>query len=137
MPPAHAPTADKPAGLVGRGVAAVAALLTGIAFGVLGTIAHQATISIGPVTLPIGLVLALAGVTALLAGLRLVLGDRLIVFFSAIGLLGTIFILSLRSTGGSVLVPEGIPGLLWSVVPTLVATIVLAWPRIPARPGTA
>ena len=137
LPPAHAPTADKAAGLVGRGVAAGAALLTGIAFGVLGTIAHQATISIGPVTLPIGLVLALAGITALLAGLRLVLGDRLIVFSSAIGLLGTIFILSLRSTGGSVLVPEGIPGLLWSVVPTLVATIVLAWPRIPARPGTA
>ncbi|HSP53622.1 MAG TPA: hypothetical protein VLO00_12075, partial [Cryobacterium sp.] len=101
------------------------------------TIAHQATIPVGPVTIPIGLILALTGVTALLTGLRLVLGGRMVVFFCALGLLGTIFILSLRSAGGSVLVPEGLPGMVWTVGPTLVATIVLAWPRIPARPGSA
>ena len=27
--------------------------------------------------------------------------------------------------------------IVWTVVPTLVATIVLAWPRIPARPPSA
>ncbi|TFD00603.1 hypothetical protein E3T25_13075 [Cryobacterium sandaracinum] len=137
LPLAHAPDPDATPGLLSRGLAAVVAVLTGAAFGVLGTIAHQATLPIGPVTIPIGLILALAGIMTLLAGLRLMLGDRLVVFSCAIGLLGTIFILSLRSTGGSVLVPEGIPGLLWTVVPTLVATIVLAWPRIPARPRSA
>ncbi|TFC31759.1 hypothetical protein E3O53_02505 [Cryobacterium sp. TMT2-18-3] len=137
LPPAHAPDPGATPGLLSRGLAAVVALLTGAAFGVLGTIAHQATLPIGPVTIPIGLILALAGIMTLLAGLRLMLGNRLVVFSCAIGLLGTIFILSLRSAGGSVLVPEGIPGLLWTVVPTLVATIVLAWPRIPARPGLA
>ncbi|HSP74944.1 MAG TPA: hypothetical protein VLO31_01865, partial [Cryobacterium sp.] len=136
LPPAP-PTAEPPPGLPSRVLAAVFALLTGAVFGVLGTIAHQATIPLGPATIPIGLILALAGITTLLTGLRLVLGDRLIVLLCAIGLLGTIFILSLRSSGGSVLVPEGVPGLLWTVVPTLVATIVLAWPRIPARPGSA
>ncbi|TFC91029.1 MULTISPECIES: hypothetical protein [Cryobacterium] len=137
LPAAHAPAAEAPGGFPGRAPAAGVAFLTGAGFGVLGTIAHQATLPIGPVTVPIGLILALAGVTALLAGLRLVLGDRMIVVFCAIGLLGTIFILSLRSAGGSVLVPEGLPGMVWTVGPTLVATIVLAWPRIPARPGTA
>ena len=137
LPPSLAPAGEAPAGLLSRVLAVVFALGAGVAFGVLGTIAHQATVPIGPVTVPIGLILALAGATALLAGLRLVLGDRMIVFFCALGLLGTIFILSLRSAGGSVLVPEGLPGLVWTVGPTLVATIVLAWPRMPARPGTA
>ncbi|TFC51239.1 hypothetical protein E3T26_02985 [Cryobacterium sp. TMT1-21] len=123
-------------GLVSRALAGVFALLIGAAFGVVGTIAHQATVPIGPVTIPVGLILALTGVTALLVGLRLVLGDRMIVLFCALGLLGSIFLLSLRSTGGSVLVPQGLPGMLWTVVPALVATLVLAWPRIPARPGS-
>ena len=135
--PEQATAVESPPGLPSRVLAVVLAFVTGATFGVLGTIAHQATLPLGPVTVPIGLILALAGATALLAGLRLALGDRMIVFSCAIGLLGTIFLLSLRSTGGSVLVPEGLPGMVWTVGPTLVATIVLAWPRIPARPGTA
>lgn len=138
LPPPQAEHAvEVPPGPGARALAALLAFVVGAAFGVLGTIAHQATIVLGPVTIPIGLVLALAGVTALLAGLRLVVGDRLVVLLAAIGLLGTIFLLSLRSEGGSVLVPQGLPGTLWTVGPTLVATIVLAWPRIPGRRGTA
>ncbi|TFC14553.1 hypothetical protein E3O19_10130 [Cryobacterium algoritolerans] len=135
-PPPAQHAAEVPPVPGGRALAGLLAFMVGAAFGVLGTIAHQATIVLGPVTIPIGLVLALAGVTALLAGLRLVVGDRLVVLLAAIGLLGTIFLLSLRSEGGSVLVPEGLPGTLWTVGPTLVATIVLAWPRIPGRRGT-
>ena len=136
-PPPAQPIVEGPAGAGARAVAGLLAFVVGMAFGVLGTIAHQATIILGPITVPIGLILALAGVTALLAGLRLVVGDRLVVLLAAIGLLGTIFLLSLRSAGGSVLVPQGLPGTLWTVGPTLVATIVLAWPRIPGRRGTA
>ena len=136
-PPQAQHAAEVPPGPGARALAGLLAFVVGVAFGVLGTIAHQATIVLGPVTIPIGLVLALAGVTALLAGLRLVVGDRLVVLLAAIGLLGTIFLLSLRSEGGSVLVPQGLPGTLWTVGPTLVATIVLAWPRIPGRRGTA
>lgn len=138
LPPPQAQHAvEVPPGPGARALAGLLAFVVGAAFGVLGTIAHQATIVLGPVTIPIGLVLALVGVTALLAGLRLVVGDRLVVLLAAIGLLGTIFLLSLRSEGGSVLVPQGLPGTLWTVGPTLVATIVLAWPRIPGRRGTA
>ncbi|MDJ0322889.1 hypothetical protein QMG61_03805 [Cryobacterium sp. PH31-AA6] len=135
--PPHPAAAEPAPGPGARALAGLLAFVVGVVFGVLGTIAHQATIAIGPVVIPIGLVLSLAGVTALLAGLRLVVGDRLIVLLAAIGLLGTIFLLSLRSAGGSVLVPEGLPGTLWTIGPTLVATVVLAWPRIPARHGSA
>lgn len=135
------PAVPAPIGIGPRVLTGFLALVLGVAFGVLGTIAHQATIRVGAgpgaVALPIGLVLSLTGITALLAGLRLVVGDRLIVFVSVIGLLGTIFLLSLRSAGGSVLVPESLAGTIWSIGPTLVATVVLAWPRIPARRGTA
>jgi LmbE family N-acetylglucosaminyl deacetylase len=135
--PHPAQTAEPAPGPGARALAGLLALTVGVAFGVLGTIAHLATIVIGPVVIPIGLVLSLAGVTALLAGLRLVVGDRLIVLLAVVGLLGTIFLLSLRSAGGSVLVPEGLAGTLWTIGPTLIATVVLAWPRIPARHGSA
>ncbi|HZK59581.1 MAG TPA: DUF6113 family protein, partial [Cryobacterium sp.] len=124
---------EMPQTLAGRLLVSAAALVVGVVFGLLGTIAHQASIPIRPVTLPTGLILALTAVAALLAGLRLVLGDRLPVFACALGMLGTIFLLSLRSAGGSVLVPAGLAGTLWTVAPTLIATLVLAWPKLPAK----
>jgi LmbE family N-acetylglucosaminyl deacetylase len=107
--------------------------LAGVLFGALGTVAHQATLSIGALTLPVGLVLALVGSAALLLGLRMVLPDRAAVLAAALGLLGTIFVLSLRSTGGSVLVPAGLVGTLWTVVPALVAALAVAWPKLPTK----
>jgi len=104
-----------------------------VVFGVLGTLAHQSTTNIGPVSIPIGLIFALVAVSALLVGLRLVLGNRTVALLAATGLLITIFVLSLRGAGGSVLVPAGLTGTLWTVVPALVAALVLAWPKIPTR----
>jgi hypothetical protein len=105
-------------------------------FALLGTIAHQATIDIGAVSLPVGLVVALTAACALLVGLRLVLHDRLVVGLTAAGLLLTTFVLSLRGIGGSVLVPEGLPGTLWTIVPAFVAALVLAWPTFSANRRT-
>ena len=131
--PPRAVSGDAARTRAGRVLASVVGLSVGAAFGVLGTIAHQATLPLGQMTIPVGLILALLGAGALLVGLRLVLGDRLVVLLCAIGLLGTIFLLSLRGTGGSVLVPAGPPGTLWTIVPALVAALVLAWPKLPAR----
>jgi LmbE family N-acetylglucosaminyl deacetylase len=109
------------------------ALLVGGLFGLLGTLAHLSTFTIGSVDIPSGLILALVAASALLVGLRLVLHDRLIVLLCALGMLGSIFLFSLRSTGGSVLIPEGLSGLIWTIVPTLVAALVIAWPKLPAK----
>ncbi|MFC6355015.1 hypothetical protein [Luethyella okanaganae] len=124
---------DSPPSVGSRIVTGVLAFFVGAVFGAIGTIAHQSTVEVAGVDVPWGLILSLSGITALLVGLRLVLNDRLIVLATAIGLLGTIFLLSLRSTGGSVLIPQSALGLVWTVAPTLISTIVLAWPRLPAR----
>lgn len=116
-----------------RLVTALTALAAGVLFAVLGTVAHQTTVVVGAALLPVGLLLALIATGTLLVGLRLVVHDRLVVLAAAIGLLATLFLLSLRSTGGSVLVPEGLLGTVWTIVPALVAAVVIAWPRIPAR----
>jgi len=135
--PPQPTTTAAPSTPVGRTVGGVLGLCVGVAFGVLGTLGHQANVVLGPATIPVGLVVSLIAASALLIGLRLVLGDRVVVLFCAIGLLGTIFLLSLRGVGGSVLVPAGLPGTLWTVVPALVAALVLAWPKIPAKRGSA
>lgn len=127
----EAPTAGS------RLLAALMALGAGALFGVLGTVAHQTTLELGSLTIPLGLTLALLASGTLLLGLRLVVHDRLVVLAAAIGLVATVFLLSLRSTGGSVLVPAGVLGTVWSMAPALFAALVIAWPRIPARRPTA
>ncbi len=131
-PPASS-TIDVAPTVTGRVTAAVAGMLAGIAFGLLGTIAHQSTIAVGAVTIPVGLILAVTGASALLIALRMLLADRLVVLAAAVGLLGTIFLLSLQSSGGSVLIPQGVPGTVWTIVPALVAAVAVAWPRLHAH----
>lgn len=134
---AHAPGGDVPATPLSRLLAGAGALVAGAAFGILGTVAHQTTLAVGNAAVPVGLVLALAGAAALLIGLRMVLDDRMVVLLAAVGMLGTIFVLSLRSAGGSVLVPAGLTGTLWTLVPAVVAALAVAWPRMPPRtPGS-
>jgi len=119
--------------LTNRWLGGLGGLLLGILFGVLGTIAHQATLTLFGVALPVGLTTAFIAIAALLMGLRLVVGNRFVVGLAAMGLLVTIFVLSLRGSAGSVLVPAGLPGTLWTVVPALIAAFVLAWPKLPPR----
>lgn len=126
-------TADLPPTPASRLLAGAGGLVAGAAFGMLGTVAHQTTLPVGQATLPVGLVLALAGATALLVGLRMVLDDRMVVLLAAVGMLGTIFVLSLRSAGGSVLVPAGTAGTVWTLVPALIAALVVAWPKVPPQ----
>ncbi|MFO7690311.1 MAG: hypothetical protein R6W83_07115 [Cryobacterium sp.] len=121
--------AHEPARAARLGLAAIA-LVAGVLFAVLGTLAHQVTLEIGSLSLPIGVLVAIVAASALIVGLRLLLGDRLVAGMGAAGLLVTTFLLSLRGAGGSVLVPESLAGTLWTLVPAFVAALVLAWPKI-------
>ncbi|MET0725881.1 MAG: hypothetical protein ABWY36_05985 [Leifsonia sp.] len=126
----------QPAQQAGRGsriMTAVLALVIGIIYGAVGTVAHTATIDIGGVVVPWGIVLALAGVVTLLVGLRLIIRDRLVVAACAIGLVGTVALFTLRSFGGSVLIPQSTVSVIWTIAPALVAALVLAWPSLPPR----
>lgn len=124
-------------GFASRLPGSILALVVGAIYGTVGTVAHQNVVRIGEAELPVGLVLALIGVLGLLLGFRLLFEDRLVVLCAAVGLVGMIALFSIASAGGSVLIPEGATGLVWTVVPVLVATVVVAWPRLPARPAPA
>ncbi len=134
------PTDPDPATTSPRGnrvVSCVLALIVGAVFGAVGTVQHQATLTLGPLPLPLGLVLSLAGVLALLLGFRLLFTDRLIVLLAAAGVIAVVALLSMPSPGGSVLIPQGTAGLVWTIGPVLIGTIVVAWPRLPERANPA
>ncbi|RFA14046.1 hypothetical protein B7R22_10525 [Subtercola boreus] len=129
-----AETADQPVGesMVVRVASWIIGLLLGVVFGMLGTVVHQSTISFfGLFDLPLGLILAVASVVFLLVGLRLILPSRLIAFLAALGLVGIVAVLTLPSPGGSILIPadERGYGYVWTFAPTVIALVVLAWPK--------
>jgi hypothetical protein len=111
----------------------VIGLLLGGLFGALGTIVSQSTIALGSLTIPIGLIVALPAVALLLIGLRLVLRTRTAALLAGLGLAGTVLLLSQMSAGGSVLVPNNALGYVWTLAPTFIALVVLAWPRLTRR----
>lgn len=111
----------------------ILALLVGALVGSVTTVIHQSSISILGIDIPWGLVTSLGTVAAYLLGLRLVRGERVSVIFGALGVLISVYIFSQRSTGGSVLVPNNLAGSIWAIAPTLIATIIVAWPKLPER----
>ena len=105
----------------------------GLLVGSITTVVHQSVVTVAGVDVPWGLILSLIVVAGFLVGLRIVVEDRLIVLCAALGIVGMVFLLSLQSTGGSVLVPNNTWGTIWAIAPTLISTVVVAWPRLPQR----
>ena len=112
----------------------VVATVLGAFAGVTLTAAHQATGAVGPVTVPWGIITAVIVTAAILAGLRLVFETRIVAGCAAIGILGASALLSIQTTGGTVLVPANAAGYTWTFAPVVIAAIVLAWPRF-TRPA--
>lgn len=83
---------------------------------------------------PVGIVVVLLLVACLLAGLRIVFPGRLVVGFAAIGLLVVIGVLSIASSGGSVLVPANAVGYVLTYGSLVIVAVVLAWPNLSAVP---
>lgn len=111
----------------------IAAILMGALLGSITTVAHQNVLTIAGAEIPWGITLSLLVVTGFLVGLRILVQDRLIVLLAALGLVGMVFLLSQQSVGGSVLVPNNMLGTIWAIGPTLIATVVVAWPRLPQK----
>ncbi|PPH22648.1 PIG-L family deacetylase [Rathayibacter toxicus] len=127
--PAAGALQERP-GLGSRLLYSPLSLALGAVVGVITTIAHQRTLVVGDLTLPVGLVASLAAVALLLLGLRLVMPDRFVVLCTAMGLLVMIGLFSLRSTGGSVLIPANGWGIAWIILSAVIALVVIAWPRL-------
>ncbi len=115
----------------------VLVFLIGLLLGTVGTFSHQSVVRVGSADLPWGMIVALLGVACYLVGIRLVLGGRGAVLVAAIGLLVPIAVFTLPGPGGYVIVPAGVLGELWEYAPAIIAVLVLAWPRLPARTAVA
>jgi N-acetyl-1-D-myo-inositol-2-amino-2-deoxy-alpha-D-glucopyranoside deacetylase len=127
------PSAREP--LSQRALGYVFAALAGVVVGLLGTSAHRYSPTLLGVSVPVGLVLGIAGVTALLLGLRAALPSRSHAVAAAVGILVVIVVLSLPGPGGSVLFPDSPLSIAWTFAPPLISVLVLAWPRLPERRG--
>ncbi|ANF31120.1 hypothetical protein A0130_04985 [Leifsonia xyli] len=118
--------------MLSRIVSAILLVLTGALFGVIGTIAHQSSVTWG-VPIPLGLIGALVAFAALLIGLRLLGHSRLPALLAALGAIAVILLFTQQSGGGSVLIPNNLAGQVWLVGPIVIAAIVLAWPDVRGR----
>lgn len=111
----------------------VVAFVIGAFYGVAGTVAQGFQLG----WLPLGLILALVGVTALLVAVRLLTADRWATLATALGAMTATLVFSGAGPGGSVVVPQATdgefsPGLVWTILVPLVSALVIAWPD--ARP---
>ena len=123
-------------GLGARILTCVLALVLGVFVGATLTVAHQATLSIGDLRVPWGIIASIIITAALVVGLRLVFETRIVAGVAALGLLGASAFLALQSSGGSILVPDNVAGYVWTFAPVLIAGIALAWPQVtPRRPS--
>ena len=115
--------------LVHAGIAVIA-FAVGALVGIVTTFAHRQV----P---PFGLLAGLLIIAALLVGARLAFPGRLPAAAAGLGVVASVAILSLQTTGGSVLVANDPLGLVWAIGPTLIAVVVVAWPRPRVRPEAA
>jgi N-acetyl-1-D-myo-inositol-2-amino-2-deoxy-alpha-D-glucopyranoside deacetylase len=90
---------------------------------------HQFAPVVFGAAVPIGIVVTILLVSALLVGLRIVFPGRLVAGAAAVGLLVVIGVLSVGSSGGSVLVPANPTGYVLTYGPVVIAILVLAWPK--------
>lgn len=109
---------------------ALLAFAVGALVGVVTTFTHRQM----P---PWGLLAGLLIIGALLVGVRLAADGRLAAAAAALGVVGAVLVLSLQSSGGSVLVANDPLGITWAIAPTAIAVVVVAWPRGRARPVAA
>ncbi len=107
----------------------VLAAIVGAALGGIAVVNHQFAPQILGGTPPIGIILSLLIITSLLVGLRIVFSGRAVTGCAAVGLLVAIGLLSVRSTGGSVLVPANAAGYALTYGSLVIVGLVLAWPN--------
>lgn len=113
--------------------AALISALCGAAIGVLFTVAHRATVPIGELAFPYGIVLGALSAAAFLAAMRLLWDTRWPTVGGGVGLVAAILLLSFTGPGGSVIVSDDAYGWTWLILAPVVAVVAVLWPRMPRR----
>jgi N-acetyl-1-D-myo-inositol-2-amino-2-deoxy-alpha-D-glucopyranoside deacetylase len=114
---------------VARGLVALLAVVIGVALGALLTVYNQFTVTIGGQPIWVGVIAAIAVVISVLSGFRLAFETRVVPAFAAGGIIVVVGIFSIPMSGETPLIVSSGPGLLWELAPTVIAFVVLVWPR--------
>lgn len=107
--------------------AAVLALAAGLLVGTLGSFKYRSGLTAATPS-PIGLVLVIVMIALVLAAIRVASGRRLYGVAAGIGIIAAVALFALKGPGGSVVVPSGTDGTIWTVAPVLIAAVVLGVP---------
>jgi N-acetyl-1-D-myo-inositol-2-amino-2-deoxy-alpha-D-glucopyranoside deacetylase len=119
-----------------RFIAAVLGGVIGIALGALLTVYNQFTLNVAGQPIWLGAIAGIVVGAAVLIGFRLAFATRVVPAFAALGMIAIVAVLSFPSAGGSQLVNQNGPGILWEISPAVLAIVVLAWPQARRpRPG--
>ena len=134
--PTHSPIPFSEQHPAARFVAAVLGGVIGVALGALLTVYNQFTVRIAGQDIWVGAIAAAVIVAAALVGLRLAFATRIVPALAAAGLVAIVGLFLFPSGGGTQLIQQKGPGLLWEFVPIVVAIVVIAWPQAARRgPG--
>ncbi len=100
------------------------ALVVGAVYGVAGTMTHESTWGV----VPIGIIVALVGCLALLVAVRILTGDRIAAVAAGVGMGYRDLRPHLSGPGGSIVMPDDVLSLVWSVGLAGAIVLVIAWP---------
>ncbi len=103
----------------------VVALVVGVIYGAAGTVSHAYRVF----GLPVGLVLAMVAAGAVIIAVRALTADRWAALATGLGAMGVAIVLSGTGAGGSVIVPQSILGVVWTLWLPVVTAFVVAWPE--------
>jgi N-acetyl-1-D-myo-inositol-2-amino-2-deoxy-alpha-D-glucopyranoside deacetylase len=117
------------ASLISRIAVCLLAVLLGGIIGVLTTVAHEATATVGGVSVPWGAIAGILIAAGYLLGMRLVFETRIVPAFGAIGLFGTGAFLVFASGGGALIMRAEPLGINWAIASIVTVALVLAWPQ--------
>lgn len=114
--------------LAARIITLAIALVAGVVYGVVGTVAQASMLGV----IPVGIILAVVGAGALVLAIRL-LADRWAALAAGAGMTIAVLVFSGEGPGGSVIVPADSPtSFVWSLACPLVAALIVAWPQLEA-----
>jgi N-acetyl-1-D-myo-inositol-2-amino-2-deoxy-alpha-D-glucopyranoside deacetylase len=134
--PTDAPTPFSEQHPAARFVSAVLGGIIGVALGALLTVYNQFTVRIAGQDIWVGAIAAALIVAAVLVGFRLAFGTRTVPAIAAAGVVAVVVLFSLPNSGGSQLIQQTGPGLLWQIAPIVLGVVVIAWPQARRRgPG--
>lgn len=105
------------------------AAVVGAIYGTAGTISHAYRVA----GLPVGLVLAIVASGAILIAVRALTGDRWAALATGLGAMAVTLLFSGVGAGGSVIVPQSLLGVVWTLWLPLVTAITVAWPEAALR----